>query len=112
MLVLNMDMIKYQFEYPNGIKQDKYLISAEDWRTKVKPILEAIAEEKEKPEKKQSRDLLRRLNTDLENLIGKIDVHYELICEGGRHHGAIINNGILPPFFAQDIERQIKITEL
>lgn len=98
----------HEFEYSNGVKQKKYLISAEDWHNRVKPILEAIADEKELPEKRQSRSKLKKLNTGLNNLIGDIDTFYELIVEGGRYARAL-QTDILPPFFDGDIERPVKI---
>jgi hypothetical protein len=102
----------YELEYPNGVRQVKHLISAENWHTQVKPILNSISDEKELPEKQQNRDLLKKLNNQLKELIGDIDVFYELIVEGGRHHSAVVRSGILPPFFNGDIERTVKIKEL
>ena len=101
----------YEFEYPNGVKQNKYLITAEDWHNKIKQILEFIADEKELPEKRQSRDKLKKLNTNLQELIGNIDTFYELIVEGGRSANALETN-ILPPFFSGDIKREVKIKKL
>lgn len=107
-----MKVEEYLFEYENGMRQYKYLISFEDYKEKIRPLLDQIAEEKEQPEKRQDHDKLRRLDRELRSFIGGIDVFYQLIVEGGRSHEAIIGGGILPPLFIGGKECFVKITKL
>ena len=102
----------YEFDYLNGVKQKKHLVSLFNYNTYIRPLLDSISEEKELSAKDQDKQKLTIMNQELRGIIGDIDPFYELIVETGRFHKAILNGGTLGPLWISGKDMKVNIKQI
>jgi hypothetical protein len=101
----------YNFTYPNGFKQLKYVITTEDYNYIIRPLLDIIENEKDKIKKERDYKLISEVSALLREYVGNIDINYELITDSGRYYKAI-THGFLPPAYSGDIPHKVLTNKL